>query len=65
MTSATEVLIDAMDSLKAGEALAMLIVWTDENGNLSIRMSCTSSHAIGLAVYAKDFLMQGLLGGEI
>lgn len=64
MTSATEVLIDAMDSLKSGEATAMLIVWTDENGNLSIRTSCVSSHAIGLATYAKEFLVKGLVDSE-
>lgn len=63
--TATEVLINAMDSLKGGEALAMLIVWTDENGDLSVRTSCVSSHAIGLAKYAEAYLLNSLLGGEL
>lgn len=65
MTTATEVLIDTMNSLQSSEATAILIVWTDENGNLNVRTSCVSSHAIGLARYAEAYLLNSILGGEI
>lgn len=56
----TELLIAALDRLKESEPEAMLIIWTDENGDISILSNAPNSHIIGLGEYAKHSALAGM-----
>ena len=49
----TEILIEVMDRLgKYGEAVDMLVIWTDEKHKARIKSNCRLTRALGLAHYA-------------
>lgn len=49
----TDLIMDVASKLQDGEANGMLIVWTNEHGELNLASSCCHSHALGLAEYAR------------
>ena len=45
-----------------GEPLAMLVVYTDVNGDVWMKTNCTLTHATGLATYAQQNILNAMLG---
>ncbi len=52
MTS-SELLIDALTKFGDSEPNGILIIWTDEDGNVQMTANTTYAHAMGMAEYAK------------
>jgi hypothetical protein len=47
-----------------GEPLAMLVVYTDINGDVWMKTNCTHTHAVGLATYAQQNILNAMLKQE-
>lgn len=61
----TETLINVMEKFgQYGEPEAVLIVWTDTNGDVCIKTNCANTHTVGMAEYAKTFALKILLTPE-
>ena len=57
----TEMLINVMEKFgQHGEPEAVLVVWTDTNGDVCIKSNCGHTHTVGMAEYAKHFALQVL-----
>jgi hypothetical protein len=49
----TDILIKILERFGMyGEPLAMLVVYTDVNGDVWMKTNCVNTHALGLAEYA-------------
>lgn len=60
--SGTEMLMKIMTRFgEHGEPLAMLVVYTDVNGDVWMKTNCTHTHAIGLATYAQQNVLAVVL----
>jgi hypothetical protein len=57
----TDALIEVMEKWGESEPKALLVVWTDEDGNISVHTLGACTQAIGLAAYAKKYLLRWLL----
>jgi hypothetical protein len=56
-----ETLINVLEKFgDYGEPVAILIVWTDTNGDVRIKTNCGHTHTVGMAEYAKNFALQVL-----
>lgn len=61
-TKGTEMLMTIMERFgEFGEPLAMLIVYTDINGDVWMKTNCTNTHAAGLAAYAQANVLRAIL----
>jgi hypothetical protein len=61
----TEMLIDVMSKFgEHGEPIAVMVVWTDENGDICIKTNCVHSHTVGMAEYAKHFALATILNSK-
>lgn len=61
--SGTEMLVKIMSRFgEHGEPLAMLVVYTDTNGDVWMKTNCTHTHAIGLATYAQANIIAAVVG---
>jgi len=49
----TDLIVEVAGKLQDGEATGMLIVWTNEHGELQLQSNCCHTHALGLAEYAR------------
>ena len=45
-----------------GEPLAMVVVYTDVNGDVVTRSNCVNTHSVGLMEYAKHNALVNILG---
>lgn len=52
--TATELIMAVMEEFSTSEAKQMLVVWSDEGGDLCIASNCNDFETIGLAEYAKQ-----------
>ena len=52
--TATELMMMIMEEFSTAEAKQMLVVWSDEGGDLCIASNCNDFETIGLAEYAKS-----------
>jgi hypothetical protein len=58
----TEMLMTVLERFgEFGEPLAMLIVYTDVNGDVWMKTNCTHTHAVGLATYAKENILTAMM----
>lgn len=61
----TEVLMQTITSFEEhGEPVAILIVWTDENGCITLRTNSLNHNVIGLAEYAKQSAIRAIFEGD-
>jgi hypothetical protein len=64
-TTGTEMLMKILSRFgEHGEPLAMLVVYTDVNGDVWMKSNCTHTHAIGLATYAQHNVIKAVVGQE-
>ena len=64
-TNGTEMLMKIMSRFgEHGEPLAMLVVYTDVNGDVWMKTNCVLTHAIGLAAYAQTNVLNTLMQQE-
>lgn len=59
--TASETLIEVMSRFQNAEPEAVLIVWTDADGEVCCRSNCSHTKTIGLAEYAKALALATLL----
>jgi hypothetical protein len=59
--SGTELLISTLEKFSEGEPLAVLVVWTDVDGNLWMDKNCLNSQGIGLAAYAYENIIDTIV----
>jgi hypothetical protein len=59
--TASETMIEVMSRFQKAEPLDVLIVWTDEEGGVSVKSNCTHTRTIGMAKYAEALAMNTLL----
>lgn len=55
--TATELIMAVMEEFATAEAESMLVVWSDEGGDVCIATNCGDVTTIGLAEYAKGRAM--------
>ena len=61
----TEMLINVLEKFgQHGEPEAVLLVWTDTNGDVWIKTNCANTHTVGMARYAEAFALQILLAPD-
>jgi hypothetical protein len=57
-----ETLISVMEKFgQHGEPEAILIVWTDTNGDVCIKTNCSHTQTVGMARYAEAYALKTLL----
>lgn len=54
LMTATELIMAVMDEFSTAEAKEMLVVWSDEGGDLCIASNCSDVMTIGMSEYAKS-----------
>lgn len=60
--SGTEMLMEVLGRFgEEGEPLAMLVVYTDVNGDVAMKTNCTHTHAVGLATYAQHNVLTAMM----
>jgi hypothetical protein len=61
-TKGTDMLMKILERFgEHGEPLAVLVVYTDVNGDVWMKTNCVHTHAIGLADYAKHNVLQAMI----
>lgn len=64
-TKGTEMLMAILERFgEHGEPLSMLVVYTDVNGDVWMKTNCTHTHAIGLATYAQQNVVNAMMQRE-
>jgi hypothetical protein len=54
-------MIEVMGRFQNAEPVSVLIVWTDDDGGVSIKTNCGHTQTIGMARYAEAVAMNTLL----
>ena len=60
--TASELCMEALDDFSQSEPIALLIIFTNEAGQIAVKSTCSASHAIGLAEYAKAEALARIMG---
>lgn len=62
--TASETLIEVMSRFSEAEPIAVLIVWTDENGDACCKSNCGHTQTIGMAQYAQVLAMKTMMENQ-
>jgi len=57
----SDLMIEVMGRFNEGEPQAVMVVWTDENGDVCCKTNCSHTQSIGMAEYAKALAISAIM----